>query len=321
MKVQEIKVESLQPQLFVNEKINDIKSIVGDNLAINALSGGVDSSTVTMLGNKALGANLKTYFIDNGMMRQDEPELVASVFKQLGVQIEIIDAKEQFLQGLKGIAEPEKKRETVSRIFYEEVFGKIVKESGAKFLLQGTNYTDLEETVTGIKRQHNVLRQLGIDTQAEFGYKVIEPIIQLRKSAVRSIARFVGLPKEISTRPPFPGLALAARIIGEVTQEKIDIARAATKIVEDKLSNIGAFEYLAILHGNRVTGIRDGKQDFGRQIEIRCWQSKDALIAQPSRLPYEILDELASEITKHVPDIVSVLYNITKKPPSMIEAV
>jgi len=321
MEIKEIKMENLDAKKFIEEKIGEISAVVGDGLAINALSGGVDSSSVTMLGHKALGGRLKTFFIDNGIMRQAEPKRIVSLFKELGVPVEIIDAKEQFFNALAGLADPEEKREAITQVFYKDVFGQLIKESGAKYLLQGTNYTDIEETIAGVKRQHNILEQLGIDTQEQFGYKVIEPLAQLRKTAVREVAKTLGLPEEIYKRPPFPGPALAARVIGEVTPEKIEIVRAATKIVEEELSNTEAFQYLAILHKDKVTGIREGKRDYGLQIEVRCWDSKDARIGSPTRLPYDVLDKLAERITKETPGVVSVTYNITRKPPSTIEVV
>jgi GMP synthase (glutamine-hydrolysing) len=321
MNVAELKLADLDPQKFIKQQVNEISSTVGEGIAVNALSGGVDSSVVTMLGHKALGDRLKTYFIENGLMRQDEPQKIVSWFKKLGVPVEVIDAKEQFFGALKGITDPEEKREAITQTFYKEVFGRLVKESGAKYLLQGTNYTDVEETVAGVKRQHNILEQLGIDTEEMYGYKVIEPVIQLRKTGVRKVGKALGLPEEIYNRPPFPGPALSARVIGEVTPERVEIVRKATKIVEEELSGTGAFQYLAILHQDRVTGVREGKRDFGTQIEVRCWESKDALVGSPTRLSFDILEKLADRITAEVPGVVSVTYNITRKPPSTIEAV
>lgn len=179
----------------------------------------------------------------------------------------------------------------------------------------------MDETVAGIKRQHNVFEQLGINTQEAFGYHIIEPLIQLRKDGVRMVGRAAGLPAEIFDRIPFPGPALAARIIGEVTAERLDIVRKATSIVEDLLAESGAFQYLAILHEDRVTGMNQCRREFGRQIEVRCWDSVDARTATPTRLPFELLDQLASEITRQVPGVVSVTYNIATKPPSTIEVV
>ncbi len=319
--IKEITVRDLDPEKFISDKVKEIQTLVGDGIAINALSGGVDSSVVTMLGHKALDNRLKTVFVDNNLMREGEPQRVAETFKKVGVEIEIVDAREEFLSALTGITDPEEKREAITQTFYKNIFGRIVRESGAKFLLQGTILTDVDETVAGIKRQHNVFEQLGIDPQEAFGYQIIEPLIQLRKDGVRKVGEASGLPKEIFERIPFPGPALAARIIGEVTREKLEVVRAATEIVEQLLKDTGAFQYMAILHEDRVTGMRDGKRDFGQQIEVRCWESVDARTATPTRLSFDLLEKLATEITGNVPGIVSVTYNIATKPPSTIEVV
>ena len=319
--MKEITLKELNPSQFIEDKAREIRSIVGDGTAINALSGGVDSSVVTMLGHKALGKKLRTIFVENGIMRQGEAAQVTALFKKLGVEVEVADAKKEFFAALKGITNPEEKREAITQTFYKNVFGRIVRESGAKFLLQGTILTDIEETVAGIKRQHNVFEQLGIDPQKAFGYKIIEPVVQLRKDGVRKVGEALGLPPEQFDRIPFPGPALAARIIGEVTPERIDTVRKATVIVERLLKNVRAFQYLAILHEDRVTGMRDGKRDFGQQIEIRCWDSVDARQAQPTNLPFETLQKMAREILSEVPGVVSVTYNIATKPPSTIEAI
>jgi len=319
--VKEILAESLNPESFIDEKVNEIKQAVGKDMTINALSGGVDSSVVTLLGHRALDKRLRTVFIQNGLMREGEPERVASFFSKLGVSVEIIDAEEAFLSALKGITDPEEKREAITQTFYKDVFGKLVRESKARYLLQGTILTDIDETVAGIKRQHNVFEQLGIDPQEAFGYDIIEPLIQLRKDGVRKVGKALGLTEEFYNRIPFPGPALAARIIGEVTREKLDMVRKATAITEEILSNSGAFQYMAILHDDRVTGMRNGKRDFGHQIEIRCWDSVDARTATPTELPFGILRKLAAEIVEKVPGVVSVTYNIASKPPSTIEAV
>jgi GMP synthase (glutamine-hydrolysing) len=321
MQIKEIKTEDLNTEEFIKQKVDEISSAVGDGLAINALSGGVDSSAVTMLGHKALGDRLKTYFIENGLMRQDEPQKVVALFRELGVNVELIDAREEFFSALKGVTDPEEKREAVTQTFYRDVFGRLVRESGAKHLLQGTILTDVDETVAGIKRQHNVFEQLGIDPQEAFGYKIIEPLVQIRKDGVRKVAAALGLPESVYNRPPFPGPALAARVIGEVTPERVEIVRKATAITEAELSHTGAFQYMAILHEDRVTGMRDGKRDFGLQMEIRCWDSVDARTAEPVELPYHVLKKLAGRMTTEVPGVVSVTYNVTTKPPSTMEAV
>ena len=317
----EIAVEELKTEDFISEKVKEIKDAVGNGTAINALSGGVDSSTVTMLGHRALGKNLKTVFVENGLMREGEPEQVVGFFRELGVTVEVVDAREEFFAALEGVTDPEEKREAITQTFYKNVFGRLVRDSGAKYLLQGTILTDIDETVAGIKRQHNVFEQLGIDPQEAFGYRIIEPLAQLRKDGVRRVGKALGLPIELFERIPFPGPALAARVIGEVTPERIETVRKATVIVERMLSDSGAFQYMAILHQDRVTGMRDGKRDFGQQIELRCWESVDARTATPTRLSFDILEELAGEIIREVPGIVSVTYNIANKPPSTIEAV
>ena len=321
MEIREVRLRQLDAQRFIAEKVEEISSIVGDGLAINALSGGVDSSVVTMLGHRALGNRLKTYFIDNGLMREGEPEYVVSLFRDLGVTVERVNVERTFFDALKGLTDPEEKREAITRSFYRDVFADLVRKTGAKYLLQGTNYTDIEETVAGIKRQHNILEQLGIDPEEMYGYRVLEPLIQLRKSAIREVAKALGIPREICNRPPFPGPALATRVLGEVTPERVKIVRNATSIVEQELSHRGAFQYLAILHEDKVTGMREGKRDYGLQIEVRCWESTDAKTGSPSRLPHDVLDRLAERITAEIPGVVSVTYHIAKKPPSTIEAV
>jgi GMP synthase (glutamine-hydrolysing) len=319
--ITEITTEKLNVESFIGDKVKEIKEAVGDGTAINALSGGVDSSTVTMLGNRALGERLKTVFIENGLMRAGEGEQVVGFFRKLGVRVERVDASKEFFVALEGISDPEEKREAVTQTFYKNVFGRIVRERSAKHLLQGTILTDVDETVAGIKRQHNVFEQLGIDPEEAFGYRIIEPLIQLRKDGVRKVGKALGLPWELFARIPFPGPALAARVIGEVTRERIETVRAATVVVERLLKDRGAFQYMAILHEDRVTGMRDGKRDFGQQIEVRCWDSVDARTATPTQLPFEILERLADEIIREVPGVVSVTYNIAPKPPSTIEAV
>jgi GMP synthase (glutamine-hydrolysing) len=319
--INEISAAQLDPKALIEEKIKEIRETVGDGIAINALSGGVDSSVVTVLGHRALGDRLKSVFIDNGLMREGEPEEVVNRFRSLGIPVEMVDAREEFFAALRGITDPEEKREAITQTFYKRVFGRIVRESGAKFLLQGTILTDVDETVAGIKRQHNVFEQLGIDPEKAFGYQIIEPLIQLRKDGVRKVGEALGLPREVFERIPFPGPALAARVVGEVTPERIETVRKATAVVERMLKDTGAFQYMAILHADKMTGMKNGKRDFGQRIEIRCWDSIDGRTATPTRLPFEKLEDLAGAIIREVPGIVSVTYNIAPKPPSTIEAV
>ncbi len=318
---EEIRVEALDAERFIADQVAAIRAAVGEGTAINALSGGVDSAVVTLLGHCALGERLRTVMVENGLMREGELERTAAVFADLGVPVEIIDARDAFFAALRGVRDPEAKREAITQTFYRDVFGRLVRESGARTLLQGTILTDVDETVAGIKRQHNVFAQLGIDPQETFGYAIVEPLLQLRKDGVRKVGAALGLPAEVFARMPFPGPALAARVIGEATPERIATVRRATAIVERLLADSGAFQHLAVLHEDRVTGMRDGRRDFGQQIEVRCWDSVDARVASPTALPWETLRRLADEILAEVPGVVSVTYNLATKPPSTIEAV
>ncbi|MBN2455411.1 MAG: hypothetical protein JXB29_02565 [Sedimentisphaerales bacterium] len=305
---------------FTEGKIGEIKQTVGREKAINALSGGVDSSAVTVLGHRALGDQLKTVFIDNDLMRKDEPEKVVEMFARIGISVELVDAKEEFLSALSGLTDPEQKRQAITDTFYSKVFGRLVKESGAKFLLHGTILTDIEETMAGIKRQHNILAQLGIDPQQAYGYAVIEPLKTLRKDDVRELTKFLEMPAEICERIPFPGPALAARIVGEVTEQRLKTVRTATDIVEEELADSGSFQYLAVLLNDCATGIRDNKREFGQIIVVRCIESTDARTATVTQLPWEKLNKISHRITQ-IDGVNRCLYDLTDKPPATIEYV
>jgi len=305
---------------FVEEQVAHIKQTVGQAKAINALSGGVDSSLVTVLGHRAIGDRLRTVFIDNALMREGEPQRVVEIFDSLGIHVELVDAGKEFLSALAGLTDPEEKRQAITDTFYSKLFSRLVRESNAKFLLHGTILTDIEETVAGIKRQHNILEQLGIDPEEAYGYSVIEPLKTLRKDDVREVAKLLNLPAEISQRIPFPGPALAARIVGEVTPERLEIVRAATGIVEDELADSRAFQYLAVLLSDRATGIRNNKRQFGQIIVVRCIESVDARTATATRLPWEKLNRISERITQ-IKGVNRCLYDLTPNPPATIEYV
>ena len=200
------------------------------------------------------------------------------------------------------------------------MFARAVRESGARVLLHGTILTDIEETVAGIKRQHNILTQIGIDPEQAYGYKVLEPLQTLRKDGVREVAKRLGLPPEIAKRIPFPGPALAARIVGEVTEERLATVRAATAIVEKDLASTGAFQYFAVLLNDRATGIRGGKREFGQIVVVRCIDSKDARKATVRRVPWPVLERIGKQITR-LPGVNRCLYDLTPKPPATVEYV
>jgi GMP synthase (glutamine-hydrolysing) len=305
---------------FIEDQIADIRRAVGDSLAINALSGGVDSSTVTVLGHRALGDRLKTFFIDNALMREGEPHRVVQTFARMKIPVMLVDARAEFLAALKGLTDPEQKRQAITDTFYARVFARLVRETGARFLLHGTILTDIEETVAGIKRQHNILAQVGIQPEEAYGYGVIEPLQTLRKDGVRAVARKLGLPEAIWKRMPFPGPALAARIVGEVTEERLETVRKATAIVEQELKGTRAFQYFATLLNDFATGIRDGKREFGQIIVVRCVQSTDARVATVTRLPWKKLERICRRITA-LPNVNRCVYDLTPKPPATIEYV
>jgi len=303
---------------FIEEQIASIRETVGSGIAINALSGGVDSSVVTVLGHRSLGKKLKTVFVDSALMRKGEPERVVKIFAKMKIPVELVDARAEFLGALKGLTDPEEKRNAVTNTFYAKVFGRLVRETGAKFLLHGTILTDIEETVAGIKRQHNILAQLGIDPEKEYGYKVLEPLQTLRKDGVRKVAEILGLPSEIAKRIPFPGPALATRIVGEVTEQRLEIVREATAIVEKELEKSRAFQYLAVLLNDKATGIRENRREFGQIIVVRCLNSVDARTATPTKLSWQKLNRICKRITS-IKGVNRCLYDLTPKPPATIE--
>jgi GMP synthase (glutamine-hydrolysing) len=305
---------------FIDEQVKMIKREVGDGIAINALSGGVDSSVLTVLAHRALGNRLKTVFVDNALMREGEPQAVVKTFTGMDIPVQLVDSRKEFLGALKGLTDPEEKRCAITKTFYKDVFGRIVKETGATYLLHGTILTDIEETVAGIKRQHNILEQVGIDPQKEYGYKVIEPLKTLRKDGVREVGRTLGLPKEVFTRIPFPGPALATRIVGEVTEERLAVVRRATTIVENELKDTNAFQYLAVLLTDKATGIRGGKREFGDIIVVRCIESVDARHATATQLPWDKLTRVCNAIVE-IPGVNRCLYDLTPKPPATVEYV
>ena len=200
---------------------------MGGGRAISALSGGVDSSACTVLAHRALGSQLKVIFIDDGLMRRDEPQDVRKIFAKLGIDVAIVDLADEFFAALAGKIDPEEKRKAFRYTFYK-AFGREVLKSKAKFLVQGTIAADIIETKGGVKTQHNILEQIGIDPEKGFGFKVVEPLKELFKHDVREVAEALGLPEKIFRRMPFPGPALATRVLGEVTPERVALVRTAT---------------------------------------------------------------------------------------------
>jgi GMP synthase (glutamine-hydrolysing) len=302
---------------FIENSLIEISEVVRDNKVISACSGGVDSTTTTFLVHKAVGENLIAVFIDDGLRRDGEPEFVVKTLKDLGIKTKFVDAREEFFEALKGKTDAEEKRKSFREKFYKTL-GKVAIEEKIKFIAQGTIKADILETVKGIKTQHNVLEQIGINPEI-FGYSIMEPLKELYKPEVRVVARKLGLPKEISERMPFPGPALSIRVLGEVTPDKIAIVRKATTIVEEETKNLGTFQNFAVLHNDKATGIKNGERVYGNIITVRVVVSEDAVTAKAKQVPYEILEKISERITNELPSVVRCLYDITDKPPATIE--
>ncbi|MCS7143999.1 MAG: glutamine-hydrolyzing GMP synthase [Archaeoglobaceae archaeon] len=305
---------------YIEANIKSIRKILSpeeSDKVLAACSGGVDSTVSAVLVAKALGKPIRAVFIDDGLRRKGEPESVVKILKDLGLNAFIYDAKKEVLGALKGKTDAEEKRKAFRDAFYT-VLGKIVKEMNAKYLVQGTIAADIVETVGGVKTQHNVLEQLGIDT-TRYGFKVIEPIKDLYKPQVREVARKLGIPKEIAERRAFPGPGLAIRIVGEVTWEKLEILRNATQIVEEETEDIKAFQNFAVLLDLKATGVKNGKRVYGYILVVRVVSSEDAMSAKFVEIPYERLRKISQRITAEIPEITRVLYDVTDKPPATIE--
>jgi GMP synthase (glutamine-hydrolysing) len=302
---------------FIEESINEIRKTVGENKVISACSGGVDSTVATVLVHKALGENAVAVFIDDGLRREGEPEFVLKTLTDMGIRNRFVDAKMEFFEVFKGKVDAEEKRKAFRDKFYKK-FGEVSKEEKIRFITQGTIKADIMETVGGIKSQHNVLEQIGINPES-YGYKILEPLKELFKPDVRKVARELGLPKEISERMPFPGPALSLRVLGEVTAEKIAIVRKATQIVEEETKELGVFQAFAVLHNDKATGIKEGKRVYGNIVTVRIVDSQDAVTAKASQVNYEILKRICSRITTEIATVVRCLYDITDKPPATIE--
>ena len=297
---------------FIAKSIAEIKTAVGDDKVVMALSGGVDSSVCAALAARAIGDNLIPIYIDTGLMRKGETERIRTLFNNIHLQI--VDAGDEFITSLKGITDPEEKRKAIGERFIR-VFEREAKKVGAKCLLQGTIYPDRIESEGGIKSHHNVG---GMPLHMEFT-KVIEPIRDLYKDEVREVAGALGLPKEIQHRMPFPGPGLAVRVLGEVTPEKVAVVREANWIAEDEIvEKYQPWQCFAALIG-LGTGVKGDNRIHGWIVAIRAVNSRDGMTADPLKIPFEDLVRIGSRITAEIPSVARVVYDITAKPPATIE--
>ena len=309
---------SFEPAKFIEEKVNWLRNEIGTDTAFAATSGGVDSTVGAMLAHKAVGKRAIVAFLDDGLMREGEPEEVVGRLQKLGLNAKLYRNEDPFFKALKGLSDPEEKRKAFRATFYRTLT-QIAKKEGAKFFIQGTIAADVVETKGGIKTQHNVLDQIGISSSKEYGFKFLEPLVELYKPEVRAVGEKLGLPKEIYQRRPFPGPALSLRVLGEVTKERIKIARKATKIVEDETADINCFQAFAVLLNDKATGVVDGKRQFGDILVIRAVDSKDAMTAAATVIPWDRLCKIRDRMLKELPSVVKILYDLTPKPPSTIE--
>jgi GMP synthase (glutamine-hydrolysing) len=311
---------------FISENIAKIKQQVGEGKVISALSGGVDSAVATTLVHRAIGDQLTCIFVNHGMLRREEVERTFNTFRlNLGMNIVYVDASERFLNRLKGITDPETKRRVIGEEFilvFEEEAKKIGK---VDFLAQGTLYPDVIESASSgstasakIKTHHNVG-----GLPAKMTLQLLEPLRHLFKDEVRQVGLELGLPEEMVWRQPFPGPGLAIRIIGDVTKEKLEILRAADWVVMSEIKKAGLYRQLwqsfAILTDVKSVGVMGDHRTYGYLVAIRAVTSEDAMTADWSRLPYEVLARISSRIVNEVAGVNRVVYDITSKPPSTIE--
>lgn len=398
-------METFDAKNFVEQAIEKMKKEIGKEEALVAVSGGVDSTTCAVLTYKAIGNNLTCVILDDAFMREDEPEYVANVLVKppFNIPIKIVNVREKFLQAIKGLRDAEEKRKIFRETFYQ-VLSETAKKENCRILVQGTIKADIVETVGGVKTQHNVLEQMGINPLERFGFKIVEPLVTLYKEQVRQVARYLGLPPEISERQPFPGPGLSVRVVGEIRGDKLETLRKATSIVEKELAPYKPSQYFAVILDNeetaqkagkmqiqemiarflnvpsrnvqttifrdKATGVEAGKRRYGEILGIkvqtmngrmhqtaieklvylqakiitqnpsiarvlyavkdhapskpyimgiRAVQTKDFLTAQVSEIPWTTLEEIGGKIIEKCPDVATVYYDVTPKPPATIE--
>jgi GMP synthase (glutamine-hydrolysing) len=398
-------LETFDPKKFVDNAIAETKKSIGNEKALVAISGGVDSTTCAVLTHKAIGDNLICVILDDAFMRQDEPEHVANTLSKppFNVPTKIVNVRERFLKAMKELSDAEEKRKMFRETFYQ-VLADTAKKEKSRILVQGTIRADILETVGGVKTQHNVLEQMGINPIERFGFKVVEPLLPLFKEQVRMLARLFGLPPEYAERQPFPGPGLSVRVVGEIRPEKLETLRKATAIAESELKDLRPAQYFAIIMDNeenthlstalrvqetaarllnvpsrnvnvkifkhKATGVEGGKRRYGEVvglkvqtmngrlhqtplqnivslqariitenpevarvfyaiedspekkpyvIGIRSVETKDFLTAKVSEIPWTTLEKIADDTMKKCPNVSTVYYDLTPKPPATIE--
>ena len=316
--------QTWKPGKLVKQKIEEIKNLIGKNVAISAISGGVDSSVSSVLVSRAIGSKLKCFIVDTGLMRHNEVKEIVPVLRSLGVSPKVINAGSLFLGRLKGVTDPEKKRKIIGKTFIELFDKESKKVSNAKFLVQGTLYPDVIESVNVsgpsavIKSHHNVG---GLPKNMKLS--LVEPLRDLFKDEVRDLGKALKIKKSLIGRHPFPGPGLAIRIIGEVTKDRVKLLQAADKIFIDILKEKNLYDKIwqafCVLIPIKTVGVMGDERTYENTIAIRAVNSVDGMTANWARIPFDTLDLISSEIINNVKGINKVVFDISNKPPSTIE--
>ncbi|WP_055071561.1 glutamine-hydrolyzing GMP synthase [Clostridium massiliamazoniense] len=308
---------------FAEQKIKEIREIVGDKKLICALSGGVDSSVAAVLVHKAVGKQLTCIFVDHGLLRKDEGDQVERIFKdEFDMNLIRVNAKDRFLGKLKGVSEPEAKRKIIGEEFIRVFEEEANKLGDIKFLVQGTIYPDVVESGTDtsavIKSHHNVG---GLPEDMEFS--LIEPLRELFKDEVRAVGEELGIAHDLVWRQPFPGPGLAIRVLGEVTEEKLETVREADAIFREEIKNAGLegkiWQYFAVLPNIQSVGVMGDFRTYCHTIGLRAVTSSDGMTSNWAQIPYEVLDKVSRRIVNEVKDVNRIVYDVTSKPPATIE--
>jgi len=399
------KTPKFDPKEFVEKQVNEIRQVLGKERALIAVSGGVDSSTCAVLVHRAIGENLLCVMLDDAFMREGEPERVAQLLAQppLNLPVKILNVQERFLNEMRELRDAEEKRKVFRENFYR-VLSETAERERCSFLVQGTILADIVETAGGVKTQHNVLSQIGINPRQRYGLQIIEPLKTLFKAQVRQVARHLGIPTEIAERQPFPGPGLSVRVVGEIRRDKLKALKKATTIAEERLVRHNPDQHFAVIIDNmekpshpqltqmkesaasvlkvpankvavkvfedKATGVKEGERHYGEiaaikvkadayslhqphirdlvslqnriigenpsftrilyvvseapksqpyVISIRAVQTQDYLTAKVAEIPWKTLNEIAQEVVATCPNVSSVCYDVTPKPPATIE--
>ena len=305
----------LGPKEFIEDAVKKIKDQIGDEKAIIALSGGVDSSVCSVLVQKAIGDNLTAIFVDHGLLREGEVEQVTDTFKDR-LNFKFVDASDEFMDALEGVEDPEEKRKIIGKVFID-VFEREALKTEAKFLVQGTIAPDWIETKGEIKSHHNLALPSGMELE------LCEPIRDLYKDEVREIGDELDLPKTTVYRQPFPGPGLGVRVVGALTRDNVEICRKANKIVCDEVEKAGldetVWQYFAVLTDTKVTGVKGDQRDFGYLVIVRIVNSIDAMTASVPELPWDVVQTISKRITSEISEVTHVALSVSDKPPATIE--